>query len=81
MNPSALAKFSHEKSISDQLVRVNQSAGPVGSRRSVRAWSASPRTSPSFHRRLAQTTGRYGGRVTLACDLRGSPSPAPTWYK
>ncbi|XP_059475294.1 titin homolog [Neocloeon triangulifer] len=73
-------------SLENDVGRIEASArldviGPVGSRRSVRAWSASPRTSPSFHRRLAHTTGRYGGRVTLACELRGSPSPAPTWYK
>ncbi|XP_065350367.1 titin homolog isoform X3 [Cloeon dipterum] len=73
--------------LENDVGRVEASArldviGPVGSRRSVRAWSASPRTSPSFHRRMAQTTSaRYGGRVTLACQLDGSPSPSPSWYK
>ncbi|KAF4519137.1 hypothetical protein B566_EDAN007410 [Ephemera danica] len=30
---------------------------------------------------MAHTAGRYGSRVTLACDLRGSPAPSPAWYR
>lgn len=57
-------------------------AGHYGGRsRVVRAWSASPRTSPTFGRRLVGSAARVGGRLTLACDLRGSPTPASTWYR
>ncbi|KAJ8898111.1 hypothetical protein PR048_003471 [Dryococelus australis] len=49
--------------------------------RGLRAWSASPRSSPSYSRRLAPSTARVGGRLTLACDLRGSPSPVTSWYR
>lgn len=47
----------------------------------VRAWSASPRSSPTFRRRLVGSIGRAGGNVTLACDVKSSPNPVTSWYR
>ncbi|PNF38135.1 hypothetical protein B7P43_G14603, partial [Cryptotermes secundus] len=47
----------------------------------VRACSASPRASPTFGRRLIGSAARVGGRLTLACDIRGSPTPSSKWYR
>ncbi|PSN51429.1 hypothetical protein C0J52_05457 [Blattella germanica] len=52
-----------------------------GRSRGVRAWSASPRTSPTFGRRLIGSAARVGSRLTLACDVRGSPTPSTGWYR
>lgn len=47
----------------------------------ARARSTSPRSSPAFRRRLVGSVGRLGSRLTLACDVRASPSPIPSWYR
>ncbi|XP_066996546.2 titin homolog isoform X2 [Anabrus simplex] len=73
--------------LENEVGRVEASArleviGRHGSRtRAIRAWSASPRTSPTFGRRLIGSAARVGGRMALACDIRGSPAPATTWYR
>lgn len=54
--------------------------GPRGYKakaQNVRSYSASP----SFRRRLAGSVGRLGGNITLACDIRSSPSPITSWYR
>ncbi|XP_069686561.1 titin homolog isoform X2 [Periplaneta americana] len=73
--------------LENEVGRVEASArleviGRYGGRsRGVRAWSASPRTSPTFGRRLIGSAARVGSRLTLACDVRGSPTPSTTWYR
>jgi len=47
----------------------------------ARARSTSPRTAPTFRRRVVGSVGRLGSRLTLACDVRASPSPIPSWYR
>lgn len=47
----------------------------------ARARSTSPRTTPTFRRRLVGSVGRLGSRIALACDVRASPSPIPSWYR
>nr|XP_046469209.1 titin homolog isoform X3 [Neodiprion pinetum] len=49
--------------------------------RGIRARSASPRTYPTFGRSLLGSVARINGRLQLQCDIRGSPSPAPSWYR
>lgn len=76
-------------SVENDVGRVEATArleviGPHGYMTRVanaRARSTSPRTNPSFHRRLVGSVGRFGSRVALACDARGSPSPIPSWYR
>lgn len=53
------------------------------SNRGLRALSSSPapRMVPSFSRRIADTTGRVGGRSFFACDIRTSPAPKVKWFK